>query len=133
MENVSPLDRKLSSFNNANHSTVVEDKVHGFQPLTSLNPSSLNIQNNYQESFYQNCNSPRQFGKINLRKIPQETKMNKRNEANAREKRRMARLNEAFDKLRKFLPTSDENRPLSKFETLLMAQTYIIALSNIIE
>lgn len=133
MENVSPLNRKLSSFNNIDYIIVEENNVHEFLPLTSINISSLNIQNNYQESFYQNYNSPRRFRKINLRKIAQETKVKRRKVANAREKRRMAKLNEAFDKLRKFLPTSDENRPLSKYETLLMAQTYIIELSKIME
>lgn len=68
-----------------------------------------------------------------MRKISQETKIKRRKVANAREKRRMGKLNEAFDKLRKFLPKSDENRALSKYETLLLAQTYIIALSIILE
>lgn len=130
MENVTPLNRKLSSYNNFKHKREEEYK---FLPLTSLNPSTLNIQINYQESFYQNNNTPRIFREINVRKISQETKIKRRKVANAREKRRMGKLNEAFDKLRKFLPKSDENRALSKYETLLLAQTYIIALSIILE
>ncbi|KAF7638812.1 hypothetical protein Mgra_00001620 [Meloidogyne graminicola] len=50
--------------------------------------------------------------------------------ANARERRRMNHLNKAFEQLRKVLPTNiEEGRRLSKFETLLCAQEYIIVLS----
>lgn len=53
--------------------------------------------------------------------------------ANARERRRMNGLNEAFDKLRDVVaPVGDENK-LSKYETLQMAQTYIRALSDLLE
>ncbi|KAL5234030.1 hypothetical protein ACI65C_001440 [Semiaphis heraclei] len=48
--------------------------------------------------------------------------------ANARERRRMNGLNEAFDRLRGVVPATDDERKLSKFETLQMAQTYIMAL-----
>jgi len=48
--------------------------------------------------------------------------------ANARERRRMNGLNEAFDRLRGVVPAADDERKLSKFETLQMAQTYIMAL-----
>lgn len=51
--------------------------------------------------------------------------------ANARERRRMNGLNEAFDKLRDVVP-SDEHK-LSKFETLQMAQSYIKALCDLLE
>ena len=45
--------------------------------------------------------------------------------ANARERRRMNSLNDAFDKLRDVVPSLGNDRKLSKFETLQMAQTYI--------
>ncbi|XP_060880530.1 protein atonal-like [Metopolophium dirhodum] len=48
--------------------------------------------------------------------------------ANARERRRMNGLNEAFDRLRGVVPAADDERKLSKYETLQMAQTYIVAL-----
>ncbi|KAL4147900.1 hypothetical protein QTP88_002227 [Uroleucon formosanum] len=48
--------------------------------------------------------------------------------ANARERRRMNGLNEAFDRLRGVVPAADDERKLSKYETLQMAQTYILAL-----
>lgn len=52
--------------------------------------------------------------------------------ANARERRRMDSLNVAFDRLRKVVPTIEEDRKLSKYETLQMAQSYINALINLL-
>lgn len=53
--------------------------------------------------------------------------------ANGRERRRMQNLNQAFDKLRTFLPQLGEDRQLSKYETLQMAQTYISALYELLD
>lgn len=53
--------------------------------------------------------------------------------ANARERRRMNGLNEAFDKLRGVVPSLGADHKLSKFETLQMAQTYISALCDLLE
>lgn len=53
--------------------------------------------------------------------------------ANARERRRMNGLNEAFDRLREVIPSIGSDHKLSKFETLQMAQTYIAALCDLLE
>ncbi|KAJ8977892.1 hypothetical protein NQ317_012392, partial [Molorchus minor] len=53
--------------------------------------------------------------------------------ANARERRRMNGLNDAFDRLREVIPSLDAEQKLSKFETLQMAQTYIAALRELLE
>ncbi|XP_050436340.1 protein atonal-like [Adelges cooleyi] len=53
--------------------------------------------------------------------------------ANARERRRMNNLNEAFDRLREVVPAADAERKLSKFETLQMAQTYIATLHELLD
>jgi atonal protein 1/7 len=53
--------------------------------------------------------------------------------ANARERRRMQNLNKAFDRLRTVLPTLGNDRQLSKYETLQMAQTYITALYDLLQ
>lgn len=53
--------------------------------------------------------------------------------ANARERKRMNGLNEAFDKLRDVVPSIHEEHKLSKFETLQMAQSYIRALCDLLE
>ncbi|XP_076069226.1 uncharacterized protein LOC143041282 [Oratosquilla oratoria] len=52
--------------------------------------------------------------------------------ANARERRRMNGLNNAFERLREVVPALGNDRKLSKFETLQMAQTYIMALGELL-
>ena len=53
--------------------------------------------------------------------------------ANARERRRMNGLNDAFERLREVIPNLGSDHKLSKYETLQMAQTYIGALANLVE
>lgn len=60
-------------------------------------------------------------------------KRKRRLAANARERRRMQNLNQAFDKLRQYLPQLGNDRQLSKHETLQMAQTYITALYDLLQ
>ncbi|MCL4141245.1 UNVERIFIED_CONTAM: hypothetical protein GTU68_061341, partial [Idotea baltica] len=52
--------------------------------------------------------------------------------ANARERRRMDNLNKAFDRLRSVLPQLNDDRKLSKYDTLQMAQTYITTLDDLL-
>lgn len=52
--------------------------------------------------------------------------------ANARERKRMQDLNTAFDQLRKVVPQWGQDKKLSKYETLQMALSYIMALSRIL-
>uniref|UniRef100_A0A8C5GIH3 BHLH domain-containing protein n=1 Tax=Gouania willdenowi TaxID=441366 RepID=A0A8C5GIH3_GOUWI len=53
--------------------------------------------------------------------------------ANARERRRMHGLNHAFDALRSVIPAFDNDKKLSKYETLQMAQIYINALADLLQ
>ncbi|XP_072293950.1 protein atonal homolog 1b [Eucyclogobius newberryi] len=53
--------------------------------------------------------------------------------ANARERRRMHGLNKAFDELRSVIPSLENERKLSKYDTLQMAQIYITELSDLLE
>ncbi|CAL4176083.1 unnamed protein product [Meganyctiphanes norvegica] len=52
--------------------------------------------------------------------------------ANARERRRMNGLNDAYERLREVVPQLGNDRKLSKFETLQMAKTYISALGELL-
>lgn len=45
----------------------------------------------------------------------------------------MQSLNVAFDKLRTVLPSIGKDQQLSKYETLQMAQSYITALSDLLD
>lgn len=62
----------------------------------------------------------------------QEVLKRRRLAANARERRRMNGLNQAFDRLRDVVPSLGNDKKLSKFETLQMAQTYIAALYDLL-
>ncbi|ELU02810.1 hypothetical protein CAPTEDRAFT_68790, partial [Capitella teleta] len=56
----------------------------------------------------------------------------RRQAANARERRRMNSLNVAFDELRGVIPGLSDDRKLSKYDTLQMAQSYIDALKEVL-
>ncbi|KAF0039503.1 hypothetical protein F2P81_007738 [Scophthalmus maximus] len=53
--------------------------------------------------------------------------------ANARERRRMHGLNKAFDELRSVIPSMENEKKLSKYDTLQMAQIYITELSELLD
>lgn len=65
--------------------------------------------------------------------VPPQVVKKRRLAANARERRRMQNLNKAFDRLRTYLPQLGQDRQLSKYETLQMAQSYITALYDLLE
>ena len=67
------------------------------------------------------------------KEIPLETQKHRRTAANARERRRMNSLNVAFDRLREVVPAFSNDRKLSKYETLQMAQSYINALQELLK
>ncbi|KAM4729675.1 transcription factor atoh7 [Anableps anableps] len=61
-----------------------------------------------------------------------ETATRRRMAANARERKRMQGLNTAFDRLRRVVPQWGQDKKLSKYETLQMALSYIVALNRIL-
>ena len=64
-------------------------------------------------------------------RLNQETVVKRRRAANARERKRMNGLNDAFEKLREHVPNVGGEKKLSKMETLQMAQTYIQTLAEL--
>ena len=56
--------------------------------------------------------------------LPVHIRQKRRSAANARERKRMTNLNDAFEKLRGILPNHHRDRPLSKMEALQLAQNY---------
>ncbi|XP_049547995.1 protein atonal-like [Anopheles darlingi] len=72
-------------------------------------------------------------GKRKRKLVPPQIKKKRRLAANARERKRMQSLNDAFDRLRQYLPSLGNDRQLSKHETLQMAQTYITALAELLQ
>ncbi|KAJ8954045.1 hypothetical protein NQ318_004346, partial [Aromia moschata] len=79
------------------------------------------------------CNRGRRKNVVRDRPTSPSVMKKRRLAANARERRRMNGLNEAFDRLREVIPSLDAEQKLSKFETLQMAQTYIAALRELLE
>lgn len=67
------------------------------------------------------------------KQIPPQIKKKRRLAANARERKRMQSLNDAFDRLRQHLPSLGNDRQFSKHETLQMAQSYISALCDLLD
>ena len=59
--------------------------------------------------------------------------MAQRRAANIRERRRMFNLNEAFDLLRRKVPTFAYEKRLSRIETLRLAMTYINFMTQVVE
>lgn len=66
-------------------------------------------------------------------KVTPDVMKKRRLAANARERRRMNNLNDAYEKLRDVLPNFGPDKKLSKFETLQMAQTYMNELKEILK
>ena len=52
--------------------------------------------------------------------------------ANARERKRMNKINSAFERLKQVLPGQMESNELSKFESLQVAQNYIMHLATLL-
>lgn len=66
-------------------------------------------------------------------KVTQDVMKKRRLAANARERRRMNSLNDAYEKLRDVLPNFGPDKKLSKYETLQMAQTYMNTLKELLK
>lgn len=114
----------------------------------SYSPSPINIQTNVSfTSCYEDdedtkmivsrrirCNGALGIScKRQLKNTGKEVIKKRRLAANARERRRMTGLNDAFDKLREVVPALTGDQKLSKYETLQMAQTYINALLELLD
>ncbi len=82
------------------------------------------VQVNCGKSIYRKCL---------VKPVTKEVQRKRRLAANARERRRMDSLNVAFDRLRQVVPSLSNDRQLSKYETLQMAQSYISALTELLD
>ena len=101
-----------------------------FLPDRHLPPSNSNAQSSSKVPLHRQCQKPTR--RRRHRVPPKEIMRTRRVQANARERRRMHSLNDAFERLREVVPCLGSDRKLSKFETLQMAQTYISALQELL-
>ncbi|XP_023329245.1 pancreas transcription factor 1 subunit alpha [Eurytemora carolleeae] len=88
-----------------------------------------------QSEFSGKAVNPRKKGgrKKNLRPPSPAILKQRREAANARERKRMNGLNDAFERLRDVVPNMTTEQKMSKIETLRMAQAYIKTLANLVE
>ena len=108
-------------------------------PAEGLPPQAFHFQQHFHEHFPFQGPFPGGFphqiiigpnGKPKRRRV---ATLAQRRAANIRERRRMFNLNEAFDSLRKKVPTFAYEKRLSRIETLRLAITYISFMSDIVE
>ncbi|TRY67605.1 hypothetical protein TCAL_05185 [Tigriopus californicus] len=129
-----PSDSPISS---ASSSTYAEPFISSDQSSPAFTwPEGQSY--SYQDQVYPQYSqtSPRSSSTENQEKnakkrdekpISESTRVRRRLAANARERKRMNGLNDAFERLRGVLPCH-RDRPLSKMEALQMAQNYIMEL-----
>lgn len=120
------IERKYE-YSNSNHSSVVEEyrqsHHHMSQYYGKINNNENKYMNNRKELRVRSASGATGVEVMKKRRLA----------ANARERRRMNSLNDAFDRLRDVVPSLGNDRKLSKFETLQMAQTYISALHELLQ
>lgn len=107
---------------------------------TAYYDATIPMYESYQDSPTESYGSPssnKKKGKGGRKKNlhpPTPTIMkHRRNMANARERKRMNGLNDAFERLREVVPNVNTEQKMSKIETLLVAQTYIKALAKLMD
>ncbi|KAF2899715.1 hypothetical protein ILUMI_06461 [Ignelater luminosus] len=108
------------------------NNIYTYPPVTP----STTMQNYGQDNCYKNNYDNKYKRDAKKGSMPQtgmDVMKKRRLAANARERRRMNSLNDAFDRLREVVPSLGNDRKLSKFETLQMAQTYIAALRELLQ
>lgn len=113
-------DEKLNYFNNSNCISTSSEWC------SSASGSS------YDSTTEDYFNSSPEHGTRARNHVTPQVLRKRRLAANARERRRMQNLNKAFDRLRTYLPQLGQDRQLSKYETLQMAQSYITALYDLL-
>jgi hypothetical protein len=97
------------------------------------NQSSNQSGSDSELTFPRSTSSASNGQKRPLKEVAPQVMKKRRLAANARERRRMNNLNSAFDRLRDVVPALGNDRQLSKYETLQMAQSYITALWELLQ
>ncbi len=141
VENIAPHDPFLAHHPGLEHIPP----EHRMLWLQRENPTfdgipPIHFQHHFQEQFGFQGQYPGHFlgpqivigpnGKPKRRRV---ATLAQRRAANIRERRRMFNLNEAFDNLRKKVPTFAYEKRLSRIETLRLAITYISFMADLIE
>lgn len=126
---ITALQIHNNQFNQQSQQQTVHPKIPGNHAF--FNPLQQGLQQN--NNLHNNNNNIRRLAKASSVDPPVEVRKKKRLAATAREGRRLNILNDAFERLREVVPSLGNDRKLSKFETLQIAQTYIGALHELLQ
>ena len=130
-------DSPFDSHQHLNNHTTVNSPVSpaSIHPLMGehQNQSSNHSGSDSESTFARSTSSASNGQKRPLKEGAPQVMKKRRLAANARERRRMNNLNSAFDRLRDVVPALGNDRQLSKYETLQMAQSYITALWELLQ
>ena len=127
----SDLNKQAQTFlltdDNNNNSNDIEFKLE-----ESFNEAKACIMTNEEEVSNHDITFNEIVSKRTLREkmLPPEIRGKRRQAANARERKRVNKITDAFERLREHVPNLIKDRKLSKFETLQMAMAYIDALDK---
>ena len=135
------LNCSYNSYNNISGYSYDSSPLSLESHSPNMRLESLSPQEEYQQQPFpttqQQQQQPQRKGrggrKKNLHPPSASILRHRRDAANARERKRMNGLNDAFERLREVVPNLNSEQKMSKIETLLMAQTYIKALAKLIE
>lgn len=129
---------RLEDFTLSEHPRLTRSDPRAW--MTSATPAYPSTGDHYADPSvgeYISGNSPltadSELGNGGTKQIVPGPQRHRRVAANARERRRMHGLNRAFDKLRSVIPSLENEKKLSKYDTLQMAQIYITELSELLE
>jgi hypothetical protein len=132
-------DSPFDSHHHLNNTTAVNSPVSpassSIHPLIAehQNQSSNHSGSDSESTLPRSTSSASNGQKRTLKEVAPQVMKKRRLAANARERRRMNNLNSAFDRLRDVVPALGNDRQLSKYETLQMAQSYITALWELLQ
>ena len=127
------------------YNALTGSEYHEVYPINDENDSGVTSEgteenNDDTEDIYNDDNTkkveaPLSAWKAKQLKLSVAGVMKRRRDANKRERKRMNGLNEAFEKLREHIPGGEKqnNKKLSKIETLQMANMYIRNLVHILQ
>lgn len=101
-------------------------------PMIHVGNMEYNSYLNESLPHYASNNLSEMVSKRSMREkmLPTEIRVKRRRAANARERKRVNKITDAFERLREHVPNLIKDRKLSKFETLQMAMAYIDALDK---
>ncbi|CAD5234557.1 unnamed protein product [Bursaphelenchus xylophilus] len=116
------------------HSHSFDQRFNNLRPFNSSDSNQSSLKTHSSPESDASTQRKAKKGGARRYKTPSPQLLRCRREAaNARERRRMNHLNDAFEELRKVLPPLEQGRRLSKFETLQMAQAYIEQLAYLLQ